>query len=215
MSSGLGYRPEEAIAYLSRRDRHLGSFIRKAGPFGLEPAAMPGTFEYLCRAVVYQQLSTKAAATIHGRLRDLFPGRRLTPSLLISLSDEALRGAGLSRSKVAAVKDLAAHAAARRLPGRARLDRMDDEAVIEALTRVRGIGRWTVEMLLMFALGRPDVLPVGDLGIAKAIQRAYRLRKPPTAEKMLAIGRRWEPYRSVASWYLWQSLDVVVPGDRR
>lgn len=212
MSSGLGYRPEEAIAYLSRRDRHLGSFIRKAGPFGLEPAAMPGTFEYLCRAVVYQQLSTKAAATIHGRLRDLFPGRRLTPSLLISLSDEALRGAGLSRSKVAAVKDLAAHAAARRLPGRARLDRMDDEAVIEALTRVRGIGRWTVEMLLMFALGRPDVLPVGDLGVCRGFQLVFGGDELPEPAAVYQRGERWRPYRSVASWYMYRAVHMQRAG---
>jgi 3-methyladenine DNA glycosylase/8-oxoguanine DNA glycosylase len=186
----------------------LGRFIERAGPFGISAMPMSSTFEYLCRAIIYQQLSTKAAATIHGRLRDLFPRRRVSASLLLSMPDEALRGAGLSRAKVAAVKDLAAHAAARRLPTRTRMDRMDDEAVIETLTRVRGIGRWTVEMLLMFPLGRPDVLPVTDLGVQKGFRLVFGGDELPTPAAVYSRGERWRPYRSVASWYMYRAVHM-------
>jgi 3-methyladenine DNA glycosylase/8-oxoguanine DNA glycosylase len=204
----LQYSPEVAIAELSRRDRKLGRFIERAGPFGISSMPMPNTFEYLCRAIVYQQLSTKAAATIHGRLRALFPRRRISASLLISMPDEALRGAGLSRAKVAAVKDLASHAAARKLPGRARMAKMDDEAIIETLTKVRGIGRWTVEMLLMFPLGRPDVLPVTDLGVQKGFQLVFGGDELPAPADVYSRGERWRPYRSVASWYMYRAVHM-------
>jgi 3-methyladenine DNA glycosylase/8-oxoguanine DNA glycosylase len=208
VSIELQYAPDQAIAHLSRRDRRLGSFIRRAGAFELHAMSMPNTFEYLCRAIVYQQLSTKAAATIHGRLRDLFPRRRISPSLLVSMPDAALRGAGMSRAKVAAVRDLAAHAAARHLPSRARLQKMDDETAIAALSQIRGIGRWTVEMLLLFPLGRPDVLPVTDLGVRKGFQLIFGGDELPTPDAVYSRGERWRPYRSVASWYMYRAVHM-------
>jgi DNA-3-methyladenine glycosylase II len=191
---------------LMRRDPVLGAVIKRIGPCGLASSQDDDHFESLVSAIVSQQLSTKAAATIFGRVLDLFPGRRLvSPEALASRTDEALRGVGLSRQKVGYLRDLCAHLE----DGRLRLDALDDlpdEDVIVQLTQVKGFGRWTAEMFLMFRLHRPDVLPVGDLGIVKALQRLYRLRKP-TPKRMLEIGEAWRPYRSVASWYLWRTLE--------
>ena len=154
-----------------------------------------------------QQLSTRAAATIYGRLRALMPdGGPPTPAALLPISDEALRGVGLSRQKLGYMRDLSRKV----LDGSVKTDTLaslsDDEIVAE-LTTIKGIGRWTADMILIFRLARPDILPVGDLGIVKAIQKAYGLRKAPDAPRMLKIAEAWRPYRSVASWYLWASLD--------
>jgi DNA-3-methyladenine glycosylase II len=197
---------ERARRLLMRRDPALGAVIARCGPCGL--AGDPGSdpFCAVIEAIVSQQLSTRAAATIFGRVRGLFPpDDRPTPHGVLKLRDAALREAGLSRQKISYLRDLSRKV----LDGSLELDRltdMSDEDVVAAMTRVKGIGRWSAEMMLIFWLQRPDVLPVGDLGIVKAIQRVYRLRKAPEPKRILDIGERWRPYRSVASWYLWRSL---------
>ena len=191
---------------LLRRDPILAALIRKHGPCGLAAAQRADHFSALVRAIVGQQLSTKAASTIHKRLVDLVAGGRATPSSVACLTDAQLRAVGLSRQKSAYLRDLCAKVD----DGTVRLDaleRMTDDDVIEALTKVKGVGRWTAQMFLMFRLHRPDVLPVGDLGIVNAVKRVYGLRKPPTPQRIAKIGDAWRPYRSVASWYLWRSLD--------
>ena len=191
---------------LMRRDAILAPIITRYGACGIKTGRETDIFTGLVEAIVSQQLSTRAAATIHGRLRALIPGGGLpTPEALLALSDEALRGVGLSRQKTSYMRDLSGKV----LDGSVKTDglsALDDEAIVAELTKVKGIGRWTVEMILIFQLARPDVLPVGDLGIVKAIQKAYGLRKTPDAKRMLAIAEPWRPYRSVASWYLWASL---------
>ena len=161
----------------------------------------------MCRTIVYQQLSGKAAATIHGRVLGLFGGRTPTPDELVATRDDALRGAGLSRQKLTYLKDLASRVASGDVPIE-RLHEFSDDGVIDALVRVKGVGRWTAQMFLMFRLGRPDVLPEADLGIQNAIQRAYGLRKRPAPRRVAKIGAPWAPYRTVASWYLWRSLEL-------
>jgi DNA-3-methyladenine glycosylase II len=190
---------------LLRRDPVLASLIRKHGPCGLAAAQRADHFSALVRAITGQQLSTKAASTIYARLVALMPGG-VTPAALVSLTDEQMRAVGMSRQKIAYFRDLAEKALSGALPLDA-IDEMGDDEVIAALTQVKGIGRWSAEMFLMFRLHRPDVLPVDDLGIVNAVQAVYRLRKRPTADRIRRIGEAWRPYRSVASWYLWRSLD--------
>jgi DNA-3-methyladenine glycosylase II len=202
-----GYRRAERA--LARRDPILRALIRSHGPCGMSDAQRTDPFVAMAEAIVWQQLSGKAAATIYGRVLAALPGGALTPEALLAVPEPALREAGLSRAKTAYLRDLATRVAS----GALRLDHLhalDDDGVVAELTTVKGIGRWTAEMFLMFRLHRPDVLPVGDLGIVNAIQRAYRLRTPPTPERMRAIAEPWRPYRSVACWYLWRSLDVKV-----
>ncbi len=179
--------------------------IRRHGACDLSRSRHEGPFHALVQAIVSQQLSTRAAATIIRRVLDLCGGAP-TPTILARLTDADLRTAGLSGQKVRYVRDLAARvrAGTLRLEG---LDTLDDGAVIDALTAVTGIGRWTAEMFLIFRLQRADVLPVGDLGILRAVQQNYGLRQKPTPARLLALGEPWKPYRSVASWYLWASLD--------
>ena len=198
---------------LMRRDPVLRAVIARHGPCGLGRDRSVDVFCAVIEAIVSQQLSTRAAATILGRVLDLFPPRRLpTPEAILHLHDDLLRAAGLSRQKISYLRDLSHKV----LDGSLALDRlneMEDEEVVEAMTRVKGIGRWSAEMILLFRLQRRDILPVGDLGIVKAIQKVYGLRKPPRPERILEIGERWRPYRSVASWYLWASLDnEPLPG---
>lgn len=196
---------ERARRVLARRDPVLRDLMRAVGPCRLDGSRHTEPFRSLAGAIVGQQLSVKAAATIRGRFEALFDGPP-TPAELVQLSESRLRGVGLSGQKLGYLRDLSR----RVLDGSlvlADLDAMSDDEVIAALTAVKGIGRWTAEMFLMFRLQRPDVLPVGDLGIVRAMERAYRLRKTPTPERMLAIGERWRPYRTVACWYLWASLD--------
>jgi 3-methyladenine DNA glycosylase/8-oxoguanine DNA glycosylase len=190
---------------LARRDPVLGALIRQHGPCGLADAQHTEPFPALVHAIISQQLSSKAAATIAGRFGALFEGG-LTPERVATVSDTELRRVGLSTQKVRYIRDLCGRIQDGSLP-LADLDALSDDRVIEALTQVKGIGRWTAEMFLMFRLHRPDVLPVGDLGIVKAVQRAYRLRKVPDARRLVKIGEPWRPYRSVACWYLWASLD--------
>lgn len=196
----------KAIRLIARRDPTLGAIIRTIGPCGLPGRQRGDHLTAFISAIVSQQLSTKAAATIFRRFVELFPGGAITDAATIaSFEDGALRGVGLSGQKVGYLRDLCA----RLQDGRLRLEELDalpDEQVVVRLTEVKGFGRWTAEMFLMFRLLRPDVLPVGDLGIVNAIQRVYKLRKRPDAKRMLAIGEAWRPYRTVACWYLWQSL---------
>ena len=203
------YDWDRALAHLRHRDRALNRIIDVVGarkPAGIGSAQTP--FATLLRSIVYQQLSGKAAGSIHRRLLDLFPGRRPSARALLALDDAQLRAAGLSRSKVLSVRDLAAKAAARQLPSRRALDAMDDESIIERLTEIRGIGRWTVEMLLVFTLGRPDVLPVTDLGVRRGFMVCQGNGELPEPAELLAHGEVWRPYRSVASWYLWRATEL-------
>lgn len=195
----------KARRLLLRRDPVLAALIRKHGECGLARAQRSDHFSALVRAITGQQLSTKAAATIFGRLALLMPNG-VTPEMLSTLTDEQLRSVGMSRQKIAYFRDLCDKAISGVVPLDA-LDGLSDEEVIAALTTVKGIGRWSAEMFLMFRLHRPDVLPVDDLGIVNAIKNVYRLRKRPNAERIRKIGAAWQPYRSVACWYLWRSLD--------
>jgi DNA-3-methyladenine glycosylase II len=190
---------------LSRRDPVIRDLMRRHGPCGLAQAQHTDPFRALIHAIISQQLSTRAAATIEGRFRALFEGVP-TPSQVANMSDAQLRAVGLSGQKVRYLRDLCQRVEAGSL-ALAALSLMADEEVITSLTQVKGIGRWTAEMFLMFRLQRPDVLPVDDLGIVKAVQRAYGLRKTPTAKRLIRLGESWRPYRSVACWYLWASLD--------
>jgi 3-methyladenine DNA glycosylase/8-oxoguanine DNA glycosylase len=196
------------LRHLRKHDPVLGDIIKQVGPLRLEPR--PGTiFAALLKSIVYQQLSGKAAATIHGRVVALLPRvAKEQPQALLDLSEEQLRGAGLSANKTLAVRDLARRTVDGSLPSRRRTVKMTDEEIIEALTEVRGIGRWTVEMLLIFWLGRPDVLPLDDLGIRKGFALVYGHAELPTAPQLAEHGQRWQPFRSAASWYLWRALEL-------
>ena len=191
---------------LMRRDPILAPVIRKHHERTLIDSPPVDPFSALVRTIVGQQLSTKAAATIHRRLLDLIPGGVATPQALAAIPDDQLRKVGLSRQKSAYIRDLSVKAANGDLP-LDHLPSMTDDEVIEALTRVKGLGRWSAEMFLMFRLRRPDVLPVDDLGIVNAIHRLYKLRKRPNANRIRRIGEAWRPYRTVACWYLWRSLE--------
>ena len=207
---GLAYDPEEAVRTLSNADQTLGQLIRRVGPVAIRPPARLNPFEALARSIVYQQLSGKAAGTIYGRVRALFPkGRTIKPAEVLKTPEEALRGAGMSRAKVASVKDLAAQTLAGVVPSGAQLRKMPDEAIVDRLTQVRGIGVWTVQMLLIFDLGRPDVLPVLDLGVRKGFMLTYGLADLPGAVEMEAHCACWQPYRSVGSWYMWRAVEEI------
>ena len=189
-----------------RRDPVLGAVIRQVGACGLADSQHTDPFVALMRAIIGQQLSTKAAATIAGRFTVLFGRSRPTAAKLALIPDDQLRAVGLSRMKLSFLRDLGERVQDGRLALGA-LDAMADDEVIETLVAVKGIGRWTAEMFLMFRLHRPDVFPVGDLGIVRAIQRVYGLRKEPTVARLEQLAEPWRPYRSVACWYLWASLD--------
>ena len=191
---------------LLRRDPILAALIRRQGPCGLAAAQRADHFTALVRAITFQQLSTKAASTIYGRMVALMPDGCPTPAGFAALTDAQLRTAGMSRQKSAYLRDLCSKIESKILDLEA-LDAMSDEEVIASLITVKGIGRWSAEMFLIFRLLRPDVLPVGDLGIVTAVHKAYKLRKRPTPDRLRKIGEAWRPYRSIASWYLWRSLD--------
>lgn len=236
--AAFGFDPEAAVAQLRSSDPVLARLIDKVGPFRMELQFIPSVFGALAQAIVYQQLTGKAAATIFARLCGLFrntadanPANRdpadsgpgdsplpeLTPDKILRAGEERLRSAGLSRSKVLALQDLARKAKSGELPTLAEVRRMDDESIIERMTEVRGIGRWTAEMLLIFRLGRPDVLPVDDYGVRKGFGVAFRKKELPSKKDVEKRGERWRPYRSVATWYLWRALDkpaadAGVPG---
>jgi len=193
-----------AIAHL-RQDPVLARVMDDVGPCRFTVRREGSHFDHILRAIIYQQLSGRAAATIHGRVVALFDGKPSAAALLAA-GDDQLRSAGLSRQKIGYLRDLAQRVASGELPVE-RLHELADDDVIAALTRVKGIGRWTAHMFLMFRLGRPDVLPDLDLGIRKAIQLAYRLRRMPDSDRVLAVGAAWAPHRTIASWYLWRSLE--------
>lgn len=201
-----------ALRHLRRTEPRLGEIIRRIGPYKIQ--ITPDPFVTLIGSIIHQQLSMKAAATIRGRVKALCPRGRMTPANIARLEDQALRGAGLSQQKVSYLHDLCEHFLDRRLTTR-RLRRMSDDQVIEATTQVRGIGRWTAEMLLIFCLERPDVWPLDDLGVQKAAQQMLGRRKPLQMDKLRALADPWRPYRTYASWYLWRSLDgAIEPGLR-
>jgi len=200
-----------AVRHLKRVDPVMRRIVESVGACLLHTRRQPNRFRALVEAIVAQQIAWQAARTIFGRFCALYGanptnprGKFPTPQQVLATHPRRLRAVGLSRSKVAYIRDIAARAASGALP-LARLGRMSDEAVIECLTAVKGIGRWTAEMFLMFSVGHPDVLPLGDIGIQNAMRIAYKLRRTPSADKMTRIGEPWRPYRSVACWYLWRS----------
>jgi DNA-3-methyladenine glycosylase II len=201
----------DAVAHLKRVDPILGGVIDRVGPYRIP--RRPDRFQALVRAIIFQQLAGRAAQSIYDRFVKQVGGKRFpTPALVLAASDEVLRAAGLSRGKMAYIRDLAGHVRDRTLNFH-RFSAMNDDAIITDLTRVRGIGRWTAEMFLMFNLHRPDVFPVDDLGVRNAVARLYAMVAPPPPKELREFGERWRPYRTVAAWYLWQSMSVVTPGD--
>jgi DNA-3-methyladenine glycosylase II len=198
---------EHVMRELCRADRRLARVIRKVGCFPTKKQKPQHPYESLLQSIVYQQLAGKAAATIFGRVKALGVNGFPTPEEILLLDPTALRGAGLSRQKIAAVKDLAAKTLDGTVPPLATLRRMSEDEIHERLAQVRGIGEWSVQMFLMFRLGRPDVLPTRDLGIQKGFQHVYGLADTPKPQAILEHGERWRPYRSIASWYLWRAVD--------
>jgi DNA-3-methyladenine glycosylase II len=204
---------QHILAHLTRADRVLGGVIRAVGPCLLEPEADCHPFQVLARAIAHQQLNGTAANTILSRLvtscgQGVFP----TPQMVLAASVESLRGAGFSFAKVAALRDLAEKTIAQLVPEAAALALLSDEEIITRVTAVRGIGRWTVEMMLMFHLGRPDVLPVDDFGVRAGFRAAYGLSGMPHPKALALWGERWRPYRSTAAWYLWRALELKRAG---
>ena len=204
MNEGLGFEPASAVDHLRARDETLARIIDAVGPFRLQPMGASSIFGALSRAIVYQQLTGKAAATIFARFCALFPGTEPTPEQVLGASEDQLRGAGLSRSKLLSLRDLAAKTVSGEIPMLDEIRHIGDDAIVERLTTVRGIGRWTVEMLLIFRLGRPDVLPADDYGIRKGFARTYTQGELPARKDVETYGFQWKPYRTVASWYLWR-----------
>lgn len=199
-------RHAKAIAHLSAVDPVLGRWIAAAGPCSFSRDRSGTHFSALARSIVYQQLSGKAAGTIHARFEALYGGRTPEPKELVKTSHEALRAVGLSTRKAEYLQGLAADVLSGAVPIE-ELDAMDDAEIVAALTRVRGVGVWTAQMVLMFRLGRPDVLPALDLAIQVAVKRLYKLRSHPAPKRVESIGAKWAPYRTVASWYLWRVVD--------
>jgi len=209
MKRQFGFDRDEAVAHLRERDELLGQVIDKVGLFALELKPTRSLFEAMLRSIVYQQLHAGAASAIHARvIAELATHGGTTPEAMEKVSDAALRGAGLSANKLLAARDLALKCREGTVPTLTEAHKLSDAELVERLTSVRGIGSWTVHMLLIFYLGRPDVLPTGDYSIRLAFKTIYRKRKPPTHDVMTKYARRWQPYRSVASWYLWRSHDI-------
>jgi len=203
-----------AIQHLGRSDKILRGLIRKVGPCLLKTKEYRSPFEALLRSIVYQQLNGTAAATILGRVKALYPRRRFPrPEDVLATPDEKLRGAGLSRAKVAAIKDLAQKTLAGIVPSSRALLCLSDTEIVERLTLVRGIGPWTVEMLLIFYLGRPDVWPVTDYGVRKGFARSYSLANLPSPKELIGLGEKWRPHRTTAAWYFWRALEL--PGQKK
>jgi len=211
------FDPVEAVEHLKASDAKLGALIECAGPFTLRLDPAPSPFESLLESILYQQLHGKAAATIHRRVREYFGGDP-TPQLLLDTHEDPLRACGVSFNKIKAFKDLAAKTLDGTVPTHAAIKKLSDAEIIERLTAVRGIGPWTVEMLLIFRMGRPDVLPVTDYGVRKGFAltfqrvpktRALAAADLPKPEVMLKRGKKWTPFRSVASWYLWRACDLA------
>ena len=216
-SRKLPFNPIEAVEHLKVADAKLAKLIERAGPFTMRLDPAPSPFESLLESIVYQQLHGKAAATIHRRVREYFGGDP-APELLLKTPDEPLRAAGVSGNKIKAMRDLAAKTLDGTVPTHAAIKKMSDAEIVERLAAVRGIGPWTVEMLLIFRMGRPDVFPVTDYGVRKGFAltfqripktRALEAADLPKPEVLLKRGKKWSPFRSVASWYLWRACDLA------
>ena len=197
----------EAVNFLRANCTDIAGLIKQKGAYRLEVSKDPDLFVSLARSIAYQQLSGKAAATIYGRFEALFDDNRPLASVAVDLSVQTLRSVGLSNNKALSIIDLAEHSCAGSLPGARKMAAMDDDAIIQNLCRVRGIGPWTARMHLMFSLGRPDVMPSTDLGIQKGVQVTYKLPKLPKPDQVLEATAHLAPYRSVASWYFWRVVD--------
>jgi DNA-3-methyladenine glycosylase II len=216
-SRKLPFDADKALAHLRARDAKLGALVDRVGEFALRLDRSPSPFESLLESILYQQLHGKAAATIHRRVREYYHGDP-SPQTLIDTPEEILRGCGVSGNKIKAMKDLAAKTLDGTVPSHAAIKRMSDADIVERLTEVRGIGPWTVEMLLIFRMGRPDVLPVTDYGVRKGYaltfmkvpkSRALAAEDLPKPDVVFQRGERWRPFRSVASWYLWRACDLA------
>ncbi len=207
VSVTLPFDLQAAERHLAASDARLAALIARVGPCGLRVEGLTSPFAALVESIVYQQLTGKAAATIHGRLVRLYPRRRLTPEGILETHPRRIRGAGLSRAKVLALKDLATKTLAGAVPPLRALRAMSDEEIITRLTHVRGVGRWTVEMLLIFRLGRPDVLPVTDYGVRKGYARVFSRGRLPSPTLLAKRGEQWRPFRTAAAWYLWRALE--------
>ncbi len=210
-----------ACEHLSRVDRKLARIIARSGPCHWQPETTQSIFEALLESIIYQQLNGKVAAIITARVKALFPqnNRRIrtrrglvngfpSPEQILAAPEELLRSAGLSRAKMLAIRDLAAKTLDGTVPTVKQAHRMNDEELVERLDSVRGVGRWTVEMLLIFRLGRPDVLAVDDYGIRKGFAKMHKLAELPKPKELLTYGERWRPYRSIASWYMWRAAEM-------
>jgi DNA-3-methyladenine glycosylase II len=199
----------EAVQHLARADKILGRLIQKVGPCALKPQNHWSPYQALVVAVAYQQLNSSAASTILGRFKALYPGRRFPkPEEVLTTPEARLRGAGLSRAKVAAIRDIAAKTVAGIVPTTRAAAKLSDTELVERLTCIRGVGPWTVEMLLIFTLGRPDVLPATDYGVRQGFAQLYGWRELPTPREVIAHGEKWRPHRSTAACYLWRVMDV-------
>ncbi len=204
---------QAGLDFLCRRDKRLARVIRRVGACTWKVQTHRNLLATLAEAIISQQLSSKAAATIYARFCTLFPTARGKPGLpkaeqILQLDDQQLRAVGLSHAKILAVKDLATKVLQQQVPRFHALSRLDDEAVIQHLIQVRGIGRWTAEMFLIFHLGRPDVLPLDDLGVRKGFMVTYQLDALPDRQQLVEQGELWRPYRSLASWYLWRATEL-------
>ena len=209
MKPKLSFNPSAALVHLRQCDPTLAALIKRFGPLTLKLTPLTSLFEAILRSIVYQQLHGKAAATIHARVMvALAPFGGVTPTALAKTTDAALRSAGLSRNKLRAIRDLAAQCQAGVVPSLSLARTLTDDELVTRLTSIHGVGPWTVHMLLIFYLGRPDVLPTGDFAIRLAFQKLYKKRQSPSPATISQQARLWQPYRSVASWYLWRSLDA-------
>jgi 3-methyladenine DNA glycosylase/8-oxoguanine DNA glycosylase len=203
---------QEALQHLTKTDKVLGRLIRRVGPCRLKPKRRRSPFEALVQSVAYQQLNGTAAATILGRVKALYPHRRFpTPQDLLKTPDEQLRAAGLSRAKIMAVKDIAAKTLNGVVPSLSAIAQMSEEEIVAQLLTIRGVGPWTVEMLLIFTLGRPDVLPTTDYGVRKGFALTYGWKELPRPKELLEFGEKWRPHRTTAAWYFWRALELVEP----
>ena len=207
-----GFDTDAAAAHLQRNDRQLGAWMKRLGPIGPDPRWRKrfDPVDALARAILYQQLSGKAAATIVGRVETAIGSDRFHCDTLARCDDPTLRACGVSGNKLMALRDLALRESCGEIPGLRQMGSMADDAIVAALVPVRGIGRWTVEMMLMFRLGRPDVLPIDDLGVRRGAQRVDRLDAMPTPKALAETGQRWGPYRTYASLYLWRIADAAA-----
>ena len=198
----------KTITELSKLDKTMGKLIKKVGPMELKPKKGKNPYQSLVEAVVYQQLTGKAAATILGRVLDIFPDAKFpTPEQILKIKDERFRSAGLSGAKTAAIKDISAKALDGTIPDNRSIVKLGDQEIIDRLTTIRGVGPWTVEMMLIFKLGRPDIMPSTDYGVRKGFALTYGWDELPSPKELLLIAEKWRPYRTTAAWYLWRSLD--------